>query len=57
MRKKEIEKIILETILECIEDTNNYAPDNYIDDFKRTVEDKLALGLRGSRKFADTKLT
>ena len=41
MKDKKIRRIILEILLELIEDTHNYPPDNYIDDFKYTVEKKL----------------
>lgn len=41
MDKKKIRKIVLELLLECIEDTHNYPPDDYIDDLKDTIEKKL----------------
>ena len=37
MTEKEIKLIVLETIRECINETRNYPPDDYIDDFKETV--------------------
>ena len=40
MKKEDIRKLILEVLLECIEDTSNYAPDKWEDDFKRAIERK-----------------
>lgn len=38
---KELRKQILAVLLECLEDTRNYPPDDWQYDFKWTVERKL----------------